>query len=303
MPNKRAGLPHNGASMLNDILATDDCARCDRFAVENGVSSQSLMSKAGEAVSAAIRARWAPRPTLILAGPGNNGGDGFVVARLLQDAGWRVRVVLLGDPTALKGDAAVMMQRWDGPVEPMTDLSLGDATLVVDALFGATGRLAACQGTMNNLTFGNDRHQYYETICGGSGAGPGFHGTDAVHTHMTNSRLTDPEVLESRYPVRLESFSIRKGSGGKGQYTGGDGVIRRIRFNASMHAAILSNHRHIPPFGLHGGESGKVGCNQVERRNGTVETLGATASMQLEIGDVVVIETPGGGGYGDVYEK
>ena len=174
---------------------------------------------------------------------------------------------------------------------------------VTDALYGALGVMAAAQGTMNNFTFGNDRYQYYETICGGAGAGPDFDGQSAVHTHMTNSRLTDPEVLESRYPVRLENFSICKGSGGKGQYTGGDGVIRRIRFNTPMHAAILSNHRHIPPFGLNGGEPGKVGRNWVERKDGSIETLGATASVQLETGDVVVIETPGGGGFGERINK
>ena len=169
---------------------------------------------------------------------------------------------------------------------------------VTDALYGALGVMAAAQGTMNNFTFGNDRYQYYETICGGAGAGPDFDGQSAVHTHMTNSRLTDPEILESRYPVRLESFSIRKNSGGKGQHKGGDGVIRRIRFNEPMHAAILSNHRRIAPFGLNGGEPGQLGCNAVERENGETEELGATASVQLEAGDVVVIETPGGGGYG-----
>jgi len=168
---------------------------------------------------------------------------------------------------------------------------------VTDALYGALGIMAASQGTMNNFTFGNERYQYYETICGGAGAGPDFDGQSAVHTHMTNSRLTDPEVLELRYPVRLENFAIRKGSGGNGHHKGGDGVIRRIRFKSSIQAAILSNHRHIAPFGLAGGESGKVGRNWVERKNGTVDEQGATANMQLEAGDAVVIETPGGGGY------
>ncbi len=169
---------------------------------------------------------------------------------------------------------------------------------VTDALYGALGVMAAAQGSMNNFTFGNDRYQYYETICGGAGAGPDFDGQSAVHTHMTNSRLTDPEVLELRYPVRVEGFSIRKNSGGNGRHKGGDGVIRRIRFNEAMHAAILSNHRRIPPFGLQGGENGKTGCNWVERKNGTIESLGATASVELEKGDIFVIETPGGGGYG-----
>ncbi|MCP5244730.1 MAG: hydantoinase B/oxoprolinase family protein [Burkholderiales bacterium] len=169
---------------------------------------------------------------------------------------------------------------------------------VTDALYGALGVMAAAQGTMNNFTFGNDTYQYYETICGGAGAGLDFDGQSAVHTHMTNSRLTDPEVLESRYPVRLENFSIRRNSGGRGEHNGGDGVIRRIRFNAAMHAAILSNHRRIAPFGLNGGEPGQLGRNTVVRKTDEVEKLSATASVQLETGDAMVIETPGGGGYG-----
>jgi N-methylhydantoinase B len=167
---------------------------------------------------------------------------------------------------------------------------------IVDALYGALGVMAASQGTMNNFTFGNSRYQYYETICGGSGAGDGFNGTDAVHTHMTNSLLSDPEVLESRYPVRLESFSIRHDSGGKGKYSGGNGVVRKIRFLESMTAGILSSHRVIPPFGLKGGESGKVGKSYVVR-DGTVEELASTASVEMQPGDLFVIETPGGGGY------
>ncbi|ACK71925.1 5-oxoprolinase (ATP-hydrolyzing) [Gloeothece citriformis PCC 7424] len=169
---------------------------------------------------------------------------------------------------------------------------------IVDALYGALGVMAASQGTMNNFTFGNDRYQYYETICGGSGAGINYNGTDAVHTHMTNSRLTDPEILETRYPVLVESFSIRANSGGKGKYTGGNGLIRRIKFLEPMTANILSNHRLIPPFGLNGGESGQVGHNQVQRRDGRIEKLDSTATVTMQIGDVFVIETPGGGGFG-----
>ncbi len=169
---------------------------------------------------------------------------------------------------------------------------------VTDALYGALGEMAAAQGTMNNFTFGNDQYQYYETICGGAGAGPDFDGQSAVHTHMTNSRLTDPEVLESRYPVQVESFSIRKNSGGNGWHKGGDGVIRRIRFTEPMDASILSNHRIVSPFGLCGGENGMIGRNWVERTDGTIEMLGATANVQLGKGDVFAIETPGGGGYG-----
>ena len=170
--------------------------------------------------------------------------------------------------------------------------------VVTDALFGALGTMAAAQGTMNNFTFGNARHQYYETIAGGSGAGPGFAGTDVVQTHMTNSRLTDPEVLETRFPVLLESFAIRPGSGGRGAFRGGNGALRRLRFLEPMQAGILSNRRAIPPFGLARGEPGQAGCNSVERADGRIETLGATASVAMAPGDVFVIETPGGGGFG-----
>lgn len=171
---------------------------------------------------------------------------------------------------------------------------------ITDTLYGALGVLAASQGTMNNFTFGNGRYQYYETICGGSGAGADFDGTDAVHTHMTNSRLTDPEVLEWRFPVLLENFCIRPNSGGKGLHRGGNGVIRRVRFQEPMTAAILSSHRVVPPFGLQGGEAGTLGKNYVERSDGTVEELGSTAVAQMNVGDVFTIETPGGGGYGSL---
>lgn len=169
---------------------------------------------------------------------------------------------------------------------------------VTDALYGALGVMAAAQGTMNNFTFGNATHQYYETICGGAGAGPDFDGQSAVHTHMTNSRLTDPEVLEWRFPVLVDAFIIRHGSGGRGRHAGGDGVVRRIRFLTSMTAAILSNHRRIQPFGLNGGEAGQVGVNRVERVDGQIETLGGCATAELQCGDTFIIETPGGGGFG-----
>src|SRR6185437_5906885 len=170
---------------------------------------------------------------------------------------------------------------------------------ITDALYGALGVMAAAQGTMNNLTFGNERYQYYETICGGSGAGPGFDGTAAVHTHMTNTRLTDPEVLEWRFPVLLESFAIRRGSGGGGRWRGGDGAVRRLRFLEPMTAAILSSHRRIAPHGLAGGAAGALGCNWIKRGDGTREELGGTATATMKAGDVFVIETPGGGGFGE----
>src|SRR5438105_6133791 len=170
---------------------------------------------------------------------------------------------------------------------------------VTNCLFGALGALAAAQGTMNNLNFGNAQHQYYETICSGSPAGPGFPGTDAVHTHMTNTRLTDPEVLEFRYPVLLEDFHIRKGSGGRGRWNAGDGVSRTIRFLERMDCTILSGHRRVRPFGLAGGESGQVGENWVRRQDGRLERLEGCDATKIGPGEAIVIQTPTGGGYGD----
>jgi 5-oxoprolinase (ATP-hydrolysing) len=169
---------------------------------------------------------------------------------------------------------------------------------VTDALYGALGVMGASQGTMNNFTFGNATYQYYETICGGSGAGEGFDGTSCVHTHMTNTRLTDPEVLEWRFPVLLERFEIRRGSGGRGTWNGGAGATRRVRFLEAMTAAILSGHRRIPPYGMAGGAPGQVGRNWVERADGSTLRLTGAATAALGPGDVFVIETPGGGGYG-----
>ncbi|MES3153365.1 hydantoinase B/oxoprolinase family protein [Sphingomonas faeni] len=170
--------------------------------------------------------------------------------------------------------------------------------VVTDALFGAFGAMAASQGTMNNFTFGDDTYQYYETIAGGSGAGPTHDGTAVIQTHMTNSRLTDPEIFETRFPVLLEEFSIRAGSGGSGARRGGDGGTRRIRFLAGMTACILANRRRVPPFGLGGGADGAVGAACVERADGSIERLGSTAKVDMAAGDVFVIETPGGGGFG-----
>ena len=170
--------------------------------------------------------------------------------------------------------------------------------VVTDALFAATGRLAPSQGTMNNFTFGNERHQYYETIAGGSGAGPDHDGTSAVQTHMTNSRLTDPEILETRLPVRLDQFAIRRGSGGLGAHSGGNGVIRAVTFLEPMRANILANRRRVPPRGIAGGSDAEAGRNWVERTDGTVEMLTATESADVQPGDRFVIETPGGGGFG-----
>jgi 5-oxoprolinase (ATP-hydrolysing) len=170
--------------------------------------------------------------------------------------------------------------------------------VITDALYGALGEMAAAQGTMNNLTFGNERYQYYETVCGGSGAGPGFPGADAVQTHMTNSRLTDPEVLEARFPVRLEQFGLRRGSGGAGRYRGGDGVIRRLRFLEDMEVIILANRRRVPPFGLAGGAAGQCGRTSIERADGSIERLDSCDRRAVRAGDCVILETPGGGGFG-----
>jgi 5-oxoprolinase (ATP-hydrolysing) len=168
--------------------------------------------------------------------------------------------------------------------------------------------MASAQGTMNNFTFGNAMHQYYETISGGSGAGiedvvpgadvRGFDGADVVQTNMTNSRLTDPEVLEFRYPVRLESYEIRAGSGGAGRWHGGNGGTRRVRFLEAMTASILANNRSIAPFGMAGGQPGEAGRNWVERTDGRIEEMGHIGSVEMKPGDVYVIQTPGGGGYG-----
>ena len=169
---------------------------------------------------------------------------------------------------------------------------------VVDTLYGALGVMAAAQGTMNNVTFGNDRYQYYETVCGGSGAGPEFDGASAVHTHMTNSRLTDPEVLELRFPVLLREFGLRDGSGGRGRRSGGNGALRRIEFREPMELAILSNRRRTTPFGLAGGGDGAPGRGRVLRSDGSVTELTARDRTHVEPGDLFMIETPGGGGYG-----
>jgi 5-oxoprolinase (ATP-hydrolysing) len=170
----------------------------------------------------------------------------------------------------------------------------------VDALYGALGLMAAAQGTMNNFTFGNDRYQYYETICGGTGAGADFAGADAIHSHMTNSRITDPEILEWRFPVRVETFAIRRGSGGCGRFWGGDGVIRRLRFLEAMAVGVLSSRRRTVPFGLEGGLPGLPGRNRwLKAGSGEVIELEGRVEVSVAPGDEIEIATPGGGGYGE----
>ena len=174
---------------------------------------------------------------------------------------------------------------------------------IVGALFGALGVVACGQGTMNNVIWGNERHQYYETICGGAGATATGHGADAVHTHMTNTRLTDPEVLEWRYPVMVESFEIRSGSGGDGGHRGGNGVVRRVRFDEAMELNVISGHRRVAPYGVDGGEPGTVGRNLVLRTDGSVVELSGSDKADLGPGDVFEIHTPGGGGFGPPEES
>ena len=170
--------------------------------------------------------------------------------------------------------------------------------LTCNALFGALGVIAGSQATMNNFVWGNDKIQNYETICGGTGAGPDFHGASAIQTHMTNTRSTDPEVLEFRFPVRLEEFSIRKNSGGKGKYNGGDGATRKLRFLDKMIVTTLCSHRKVPPFGVKGGKPGECGKEWLERKDGSIEKLEGNDSCNVENGDLFVMQTPGGGGYG-----
>ena len=174
---------------------------------------------------------------------------------------------------------------------------------IVNCLYGALGVLGSAQGTMNNLTFGNALYQYYETICSGAPAGEGFDGVAAVQTHMTNSRLTDPEVLELRYPVLLERFEIVPGSGGKGKWRAGDGTLRVMRFLERMECAILSGFRKVRPFGLFGGEDGQLGENWVRRNDGRLERLKGSDRTVLEPGEAIIIKTPTGGGYGKKSER
>lgn len=169
---------------------------------------------------------------------------------------------------------------------------------IADTLYGALGVIAGSQGTMNNFVYGNDTFQNYETICGGTGAGDGFNGTSAVHSHMTNTRMTDPEVLETRFPVRVDEFSIRQGSGGLGTFEGGDGIVRKLRFLEPMTVTVLTSHRRIAPHGAAGGEPGKTGENSVIRSTGQIEALKGNDVVEMNVGDVFVLKTPGGGGYG-----
>jgi len=169
---------------------------------------------------------------------------------------------------------------------------------LTDTILKAMGVVACSQGTMNNLLFGNNRFSYYETICGGCGAGPGFNGASGVHHHMTNTRITDPEIMEHRYPVRLVCFSLRQGSGGHGTFSGGEGVYREIEFLERVHLSILSQHRKEAPYGLEGGNPGSCGRQWIVRREGEKETLEGMDEAEMYPGDRIIVETPGGGGFG-----
>lgn len=167
-----------------------------------------------------------------------------------------------------------------------------------NALIGALGIMAGSQATMNNIVWGSEQRQNYETLCGGVGAGPDFDGCSAIQTHMTNTRMTDPEALEWRFPVRVEEFTIRRGSGGVGRHCGGDGITRRLRFLEAMTVTVLGGHRRVPPFGVDGGTPGEVGKDWVERADGTVVPVRGIDAVEVEPGDVFVMQTPGGGGFG-----
>jgi 5-oxoprolinase (ATP-hydrolysing) len=192
-------------------------------------------------------------------------------------------------------DGSMLSPKWPAAVVAG---NVETSQAVTNCLFGALEALSAAQGTMNNVNFGNDRHQYYETICSGAPAGEGFDGADAIHTHMTNSRLTDPEILEWRFPVVLEDFHVCPGSGGKGRWHAGDGTSRTIRFLERMDCALLTGHRRVPPFGLAGGEPGGTGRNSVRRLDGRIEPLEGCDQTELQSGEAITIVTPTGGGYG-----
>ena len=262
----------------------------------------------GAAVSVAIRIDHEARSAVFdFTGTSDQLADNFNAPRSITRAAALYVLRTLIDDAIPMNDGCLRPVELIVPHGSMLDPQPGAAVVagnvetsqvVTDALFAATGKLAPSQGTMNNFTFGNSEHQYYETIAGGSGAGPDHDGTSAVQTHMTNSRLTDPEILETRLPVRLDRFAIRRGSGGKGHHVGGDGVERQMTFLQPMRANMLANRRKIAPKGICGGGDALPGRNWVERANGSREALGATGSAQMEPGDAFVILTPGGGGYG-----
>ncbi|WP_376696662.1 hydantoinase B/oxoprolinase family protein [Wenzhouxiangella sp. EGI_FJ10305] len=249
----------------------------------------------------------ARRATIDFTGTSDQTGDNFNAPRAVTRAAvlYVLRTLVADDIPLNDGcmkpiDLVVPEGSLLSPVHPAAVVAgnVETSQVVVDALLAAMGVLANSQGTMNNLTFGNDRYQHYETLCGGAGAGKGFDGADAVHVHMTNSRLTDPEILETRFPVMLDAFGIRPDSGGAGKWHGGRGAERRIRFLEAMTLAILANSRKIAPSGIEGGEDGALGKAWIERTDGSREELSGTDRAEVEAGDIFVLQTPGGGGYG-----
>jgi 5-oxoprolinase (ATP-hydrolysing) len=267
-------MPMDGGHMIRVEVKVDRAARSARIDF-TGTSAQasSNFNAPGSVTKAAV----------------------LYVFRCLVDSDIPMNAGCLKPLDIIVPDASLLKPRPPGAVAAG---NVETSQAIVDALFGALGVMAAAQGTMNNLTFGNARHQYYETICGGAGAGRDFDGQSAVHTHMTNSRLTDPEVLEQRYPVLVEKFEIRHGSGGRGAHGGGNGTRRRIRFREAMSAAILSTRRETEPFGLGGGKPGKRGRNSLIRKDGTSVTLRGCDEVDVAPGDAIEIATPGGGGFG-----
>jgi 5-oxoprolinase (ATP-hydrolysing) len=262
----------------------------------------------GDAIAVRIRVdRSAARATVDFGGTSPQGAHNFNAPRAVCAAAvLYVFRTLIDDPIPLNEGCLEPLEILIPPgslLDPAPPAAVAAGNVetsqcIVDALYGALGVLAASQGTMNNLTFGDARLQYYETICGGAGAGPDFAGCSAVQTHMTNSRLTDPEILEAEYPVLVREFAIRRGSGGAGLWRGGDGAVRRLEFRAPFAAALLANHQRIAPFGLAGGQAGKCGAAQLRHADGRVELLGATARFAVDAGDELTILTPGGGGFG-----
>jgi 5-oxoprolinase (ATP-hydrolysing) len=222
------------------------------------------------------------------------------VLRLLLDAPLPLNEGLL-DPVELRLPEGMLNPPFDDDPRRCPAVVGGNVETsqrVVDTLLEAFGLAAGSQGTMNNVLFGNDRFGYYETVCGGTGAGPSWHGAHAVHSHMTNTRITDPEVLEHRYPVRLERFAIRRGSGGAGRFRGGDGAVREITFLEPMSLSILSQHRTAGPIGMDGGEAGAPGRQRWVSAGGGEEEMAPVDGREVEAGDRLILETPGGGGWG-----
>ncbi len=295
------------AAYMNHVLANaEESVRRLLGALEDGSFSYDMDN--GARVAVAIRIDRANRSAVFdFTGTSDQLTDNFNAPRSITRAAALYVLRTLIDDAIPMNDGCLRPVKLIVPEGSMLNPRPGAAVVagnvetsqvVTDALFAACRRLAPSQGTMNNFTFGNERHQYYETICGGSGAGPDHDGTSAVQTHMTNSRLTDPEILETRLPVRLDEFAIRRGSGGGGRHRGGDGVVRRVTFLEPMRANMLANRRRIAPRGICGGDDALPGRNWIERSDGTCEELGATGSADMHPRDSFVILTPGGGGFG-----